>query len=135
MTDKNRRLEDIGFYTLSNARAHNSSATSPLWRAELILTSACNFRCPYCRGLREDLRGALSFEQASEIIRLWLAQGLKNVRFSGGEPTLYHRLDELIAMCRDGGVEHIAISTNGSDRKSTRLNSSHIQKSRMPSSA
>ena len=31
--------------------------------------------------------------------------------------------------------DHICLDTNAGDRKSTRLNSSHIQKSRMPSSA
>ena len=33
------------------------------------------------------------------------------------------------------GVEFITVNTDMQDRKSTRLNSSHIQKSRMPSSA
>jgi len=36
------------------------------------------------------------------------------VRFSGGEPTLYKRLHELVSLCRINGVERIAVSTNGS---------------------
>ncbi len=40
--------------------------------------------------------------------------GLKNVRFSGGEPTVYKGLVELVAYCKARGVERIAISTNGS---------------------
>ena len=43
------KLENIGFYTLSDERAKNSSATSPLMRNELIITSLCNFKCLYCR--------------------------------------------------------------------------------------
>lgn len=43
------KLEEIGFYTLSDARAASASATSPLSRCELVLSARCNFKCPYCR--------------------------------------------------------------------------------------
>lgn len=45
------KLEDIGFYTLSDARALSASEYSPLMRCELIVTSRCNFRkkCRYSR--------------------------------------------------------------------------------------
>lgn len=107
-------LEEIGFYTLSDERAKNSSKDSQLSRCELILTDECNFKCPYCRGLREDMAGEIPYEIAFETVRLWCEDGLKNVRFSGGEPTLYSQLDLLVKYCKDHGVEHIAISTNGS---------------------
>ncbi len=108
------RLEDIGFYTLSDYRASQASAQSPLWRCELILTSACNFKCPYCRGLRSDISGKLPFDNAMQTLKLWVAQGLRNIRFSGGEPTLYPELSTLIKYCKENKVERIAISTNGS---------------------
>ena len=108
------RLEDIGFYTLSNARTKQASACSPLWRCEIVLTDRCNFKCPYCRGLRPDLVGAMRLEQANRTLDYWIADGLKNVRFSGGEPTLYPHLEALVTRCKLGGVEHIAVSTNGS---------------------
>lgn len=106
------RLEDIGFYTLSDERAKNASATSPLWRCELLITDRCNLRCPYCRGL-PGLRGEMTTSFAMNILDWWIAEGLKNVRFSGGEPTLHDGLGELVDYCRRGGVERIAISTNG----------------------
>jgi len=109
-----KRLEDIGFYTLSDQRATSATAKTPLTRCELILTDACNFRCPYCRGLRDDLKGTMPLSQAKATVQHWLDEGLQNVRFSGGEPTLYKGLAELVRMCRDGGVKRIAISTNGS---------------------
>lgn len=105
-----RDLKTIGFYTLSDARAKQSSATSPLWRAELILTGRCNFKCPYCRSVGgEDI----PMEQAIKTVKLWGEQGLKNVRFSGGEPTMYKGLPELVSLAKSVGVERIAISTNG----------------------
>lgn len=108
------KLEDIGFYTLSDERAKNTSSSSDLWRCELILTTRCNFSCPYCRGLKPAFQGNLPFEEASKILGLWIDQNLHNVRFSGGEPTLYARLPDLVAQAKNGGVDRIAVSTNGS---------------------
>jgi len=108
------KLEDIGFYTLSNKRAQTTSSTSPMWRCELVLTDRCNFKCPYCRGLRNDCLGDMDFDEAKSILDLWINDGLKNVRFSGGEPTLYSNLLDLVQHCREGNVKRIAISSNGS---------------------
>ena len=108
------KLEEIGFYTLSDERAMSASHTSPLSRCELILTSRCNFKCLYCRGLKREYTGDMLFNKAEEVMALWINEGLKNVRFSGGEPTLYDGLDNIVCMARNGGCEHIAISTNGS---------------------
>jgi molybdenum cofactor biosynthesis enzyme MoaA len=108
------KLENIGFYTLCDGRAYQTSETSPMWRCEMILTNRCNFKCPYCRGLRNDCLGDMEFDKAMFVLDQWIDQGLKNVRFSGGEPTIYPRLVDLVARCKEGKVEHIAISSNGS---------------------
>ena len=74
------RLEDIGFYTLSDERArdvarYSYGATcacdripSPLQRCELILTDRCNFRCEYCRGVKPQLRGDIPPASAKAIL-------------------------------------------------------------------
>jgi len=113
---KYQTLESIGFYTLSDYRASQCSATSPLWRCELLLTSRCNFHCIYCRGLRRDCEGEMPLDTALEVIHYWARDGLKNVRFSGGEPTCYPHgwLLNIVTECAVNFVEHIAISTNGS---------------------
>lgn len=107
-------LEDIGFYTLSNFRAAQASELSPLWRCELLLTGRCNFRCPYCRRVGGD---DLSLYEAMDIVTLWAKQGLKNIRFSGGEPTLWTHLASLVSYARANGIRRVAISTNGSAQK------------------
>jgi molybdenum cofactor biosynthesis enzyme MoaA len=108
------KLEDIGFYTLCDERAVNVSATSPMWRCELIITDKCNFKCPYCRGMKKGAQGVLSTERAIEITQLWASDGLKNIRYSGGEPTTHKGLFEIVSAAKSAGVEKIAISTNGS---------------------
>ena len=107
-------LESIGFYTLSDKRAKSASYTSDLMRCELILTDACNFRCPYCRGLPEDVRGTMPLERAKSVVSQWALHNLRNIRFSGGEPAYYRGIVELVNHAKSCGIERIALSTNGS---------------------
>lgn len=121
------KMESIGFYTLEDSRAENVSLSTPLWRCELILTDTCNFKCPYCRGIEEEHCGMMSWDDASFVVKMWGAHNLRNIRFSGGEPTLWkakevtaegvtiHRnLIDLVKLAKEEGVRRIAISTNGS---------------------
>jgi molybdenum cofactor biosynthesis enzyme MoaA len=64
--------------------------------------------------VRDDIKGTLSLEKAKYIVDLWTRDNLKNIRFSGGEPTVYKHLVELVKYTKLNGVERIAISTNGS---------------------
>jgi molybdenum cofactor biosynthesis enzyme MoaA len=108
-------LNNIGFYTLTDSRATNFH--SNLERCEMIVTEACNFRCPYCRGVgaySRDCRGHIKFDVAKSVLEYWISRRLKAVRFSGGEPILYPHLNDLVTMAKDGGIRYIAISSNGS---------------------
>jgi molybdenum cofactor biosynthesis enzyme MoaA len=105
------KLEDIGFYTLSDARAAVATHCSPLQRCELLVTQRCNFNCPYCRKLEGQ---ELSLDDAAKILKLWIRDDLQNLRFSGGEPTLWPYLEECVRYCKIAGVKRIAVSTNGS---------------------
>ncbi|MHA2063474.1 MAG: radical SAM protein [Candidatus Thorarchaeota archaeon] len=107
-------LEDIGFYTLSDKRAQSASVDSPLSRCELILTDRCNFNCPYCRGPKHEREPFMPYQQACRAICQWAEEGLSAIRFSGGEPTMHPRLWDLVSLANFSGIEHIAISTNGS---------------------
>ena len=115
-------LKEIGFYTLSDERVLNTSETSQMKRCEMIITEYCNFKCPYCRGLKTEIYGQrkikeLSFEEIKRNIDLWcLNIPLENIRFSGGEPTLHKNIVEIIAYAKSKGITRIAISTNGSNK-------------------
>lgn len=120
--DKNTKLEDIGFYTLSDDRAANSSDTSQMKRCEMIITEYCNFRCPYCRGLKDEIYEdrrikQLSLDEIKRNIDYWCeGEPLENIRFSGGEPTLHKNIVEVIEYSKIKGIKRIAISTNGSNK-------------------
>ena len=107
-------LENIGFYTLSDERAKSSSLISDMQRCEIVLTHRCNFNCPYCRGLRKDCKGDMTLAQVEEIIDIWARDNLQNIRFSGGEPSVYPHLESVVEYARKKGVKRIAVSTNGS---------------------
>lgn len=108
------KLENIGFYTLSDERAKTANEKSDMQRCEIVLTDRCNFNCPYCRGLRKDCSGDLPLKRVKRIIDFWAEDNLQNIRFSGGEPTVYPKLRAVVRYAKKKGVKRIAISTNGS---------------------
>jgi len=83
------------------------------------LTDRCNLRCTYCmpaRGLdwlpAVDL---LSFGELARLLRLAVTRlGIRRIRFTGGEPLLYRRLEDVIAAtARLQPRPEIALTTNG----------------------
>ena len=118
MNDK-IKLENIGFYSLSDERAKNSSVSSQMKRCEMIITEYCNFRCLYCRGLASEIFAdrklrQMTLDEVKNGIDLWCENvPLENIRFSGGEPTLHNDIAEIVAYAKLKGIKRIAISTNG----------------------
>lgn len=117
------KLEDIGFYTLSNKRAENTCYNSQMKRCEMIINEYCNFKCPYCKGLAKQVfsdrkRKELTVEEIKRNIDLWCDNGaLENIRFSGGEPTYHKGIVEIVEYAKEKGIKRIAISTNGSNKR------------------
>ncbi len=83
------------------------------------LTDRCNLRCTYCmpaEGLdwlpADDL---LSFAELTRLLRLAVTRlGVTSIRFTGGEPLLYGRLEEVVAAAATLRPRpEIALTTNG----------------------
>jgi MoaA/NifB/PqqE/SkfB family radical SAM enzyme len=106
------QLDLIGFYTLTDSRASRVAMSKGygLSRCEILLTSRCNFRCPYCRHVGGS---DLEYKEVQKTLDLWIKQKLQAVRFSGGEPTLWKDLCTAVRYVAPH-IPHIAISTNGS---------------------
>jgi MoaA/NifB/PqqE/SkfB family radical SAM enzyme len=105
------KLEEIGFYTLSDARAATASHLTPVSRCEIVLTSRCNFKCKYCRNVGGP---DMDYMDVCLDLAMMSSRGVKAIRFSGGEPTLYDGLDKLCMLAKRLKVNRIALSTNGS---------------------
>ena len=118
------KLENIGFYSLSDERAANTSPTSQMKRCEMIINEYCNFKCPYCKGLAGEvfsdrLRKENTIDEIKRNIDLWCeGEPLENIRFSGGEPTYHKHIIDAVAHSKKSGIKRIAISTNGSNKRS-----------------
>jgi cyclic pyranopterin phosphate synthase len=81
------------------------------------VTDRCNFRCVYC--MDPDFRympkqELLSLDEYVAIARVLVSLGVTKIRITGGEPTLYPQLDDLIARFAALGVPDLSMTTNGS---------------------
>lgn len=59
-------LKNIGFYTLSDERAKNTSVTSQMKRCEMIITEYCNFHLEFV-----DVDSIKTFMRERGIQTLW----------------------------------------------------------------
>jgi cyclic pyranopterin phosphate synthase len=83
----------------------------------LSVTDRCNFRCVYC--MDPDFRympkrELLSRAEYLRVVRACVGLGIRKVRVTGGEPTLYPELDALLTELGRAGLDDLAMTTNGS---------------------
>jgi len=83
----------------------------------LSVTDRCNFRCIYC--MDPDFRympkqELLTLEEYVALVRVCVGLGITKVRITGGEPTLYPQLDELIDQLARLDIPDLSMTTNGS---------------------
>ncbi|HEV2701016.1 MAG TPA: GTP 3',8-cyclase MoaA [Steroidobacteraceae bacterium] len=105
-----------------NAPRPRDRLNRPLRDLRISVMDRCNFRCPYCmpreqfhdsyRFLKSSQR--LSFEEILRLARLFVAQGVRKIRLTGGEPLLRANLADLVGdLTSIAGVEDVALTTNG----------------------
>ncbi len=87
----------------------------------LSITDRCNFRCVYC--MSPDVKyipkmQLLTLDEYLRVIEILCSLGIEKLRITGGEPTLYPHLDELLEAVGTMGLKDIALTTNGSHIRS-----------------
>lgn len=88
----------------------------------ISVTDRCNFRCVYC--MPKTVFGRdypflqrmelLSFEEIERIARLFVAQGVRKIRLTGGEPLLRRDIERLIGLLAAIPGLELTLTTNGS---------------------
>ena len=95
----------------------------PLHDLRISVTDRCNFRCTYC--MPKEVFGGdfaflhrdalLTFEEIARLAGLFVRNGVKKIRLTGGEPLLRRELERLVAqLSAIEGLEDLALTTNGS---------------------
>lgn len=92
----------------------------------ISVTDRCNFRCTYC--MPREVFGRdyaflpqsalLSFEEITRVAGVFVANGVRKIRLTGGEPLLRKNLDRLVGMLAGlrspaGERPELALTTNG----------------------
>lgn len=91
----------------------------PLRDLRISVTDRCNFRCHYCMPSDRSYKfmprkELLTFEEITQLVRLFAALGVRKLRITGGEPLLRKDLAQLLGMLSEiEGIEDIALTTNG----------------------
>jgi len=84
----------------------------------ISITDRCNFRCTYCmpeeglQWLKSDI--VLTFPEIVRLARIGVDLGIREIRLTGGEPTLRPGLPSLIReLSRIPALESLSLTTNG----------------------
>jgi cyclic pyranopterin phosphate synthase len=84
----------------------------------LSVTDRCDFRCTYC--MDDSVRflprsEVLSADQIVRLADVFVQQGIRKIRLTGGEPLLRSDLPEIASrLTALAGLNHLALTTNGS---------------------
>ena len=90
----------------------------PLRGLRISVTDRCNFRCTYCMPFDEyqwvERTQVLSFDEIERLARLFVAQGVAQIRLTGGEPLVRRSLPSLVGQLRSiEGLHTLSLTTNG----------------------
>lgn len=82
------------------------------------VTDRCNLRCVYCmppEGIQlQTHESILHYEEIASVVRVAAAQGVTEVRLTGGEPLARPNLPALVGMLSViPGIRDISLTTNG----------------------
>ncbi|XP_017957352.1 molybdenum cofactor biosynthesis protein 1 isoform X1 [Drosophila navojoa] len=111
---------------LEAAVTQSAAAASPLTDSfgrhhtylRISLTERCNLRCDYCMPAEgvplQPKSQLLTTEEVLRLARIFVEQGVRKIRLTGGEPTVRRDIVEVVAQLKAlPQLEHVGITTNG----------------------
>ncbi len=92
----------------------------PLRDLRISVTDRCNFRCTYC--MPKELFGhdhiflpqeqLLTYEEITRLARIFVRQGVRKIRLTGGEPLLRREIERLVHMLAQVPEVDLTMTTN-----------------------
>jgi cyclic pyranopterin phosphate synthase len=93
----------------------------PLHDLRISITDRCNFRCVYC--MPKEVFGRdyeflpraqlLSFEEIARLARAFVANGVRKIRITGGEPLVRRDVERLVELLAAIDDLDLTLTTNG----------------------
>ncbi|MCC6609130.1 MAG: GTP 3',8-cyclase MoaA [Burkholderiales bacterium] len=106
----------------AHGTAVRDTRARPLRDLRISVTDRCNFRCTYC--MPREVFGSdhrflphaqlLTFEEITRLARIFVDQGVRKIRLTGGEPLLRRNVERLVEMLAGLGDVDLTLTTNGS---------------------
>lgn len=90
-------------------------------RIVIELTNRCNLSCGHCFDERHAATGDLSLEILKKVLRDGKSCGIEQMSFTGGEPTLHRRFEEIIDLVSQAGYPFSFVSNGASFPRIYRL--------------
>ncbi|MDD2870373.1 MAG: radical SAM protein [Candidatus Gracilibacteria bacterium] len=95
-----------------NYITYQNTGKSLIFRADLHLIGGCNFKCVMCDNWKREIEMKFTEDDLYKIIlKLKNDYNCNYIRFHGQEPTMYSKLEDLIAFSKKLGLK-VAIKTN-----------------------
>jgi GTP 3',8-cyclase len=90
----------------------------PITYLRISVTDRCNLRCVYCmpaEGIELQSHDVMiSYEEIAQVVHVAAANGVREIRLTGGEPLVRRDLPRLVQMISETpGVDDISLTTNG----------------------
>ena len=79
-------------------------------RLVVELTNRCNLRCQHCYDERHAATGDLSLSILERVLNEGKACGIDHLSFTGGEPTIHRRFDEIVRRVCEAGYTFSFVS-------------------------
>ncbi len=111
------RNADIPFALSGSDMALSDAFGRRIDYLRVAVTDRCNLRCIYCmpKGVPSCAAPGTPIEKETLecLLRVAVKQGLRKVRFTGGEPLLRGDIPELVHSAKSLGVADVSLTTNG----------------------
>jgi radical SAM protein with 4Fe4S-binding SPASM domain len=111
----NFKSQKIQYYPDKIAEIYDGAIPTPV-QCEITLTTACNYKCPFCvfSYMKHDSKISLNLDKLKQTILQLNYMGARSIVYAGsGEPFLYPHINEVIKYTKDNHIK-VGITTNGS---------------------
>jgi len=119
---RNEKIDSVSNYTSTGMKLLHHPALlnsiKTLKRAmpitlQIAPTSSCNLKCSFCSNSKREQHESLNINDLKELLPKLKKVGLKAVEITGGgDPTMYKRINTLVKLCIDLGID-VGMITNG----------------------